>query len=105
MIAVIQKLLDYLPFFKVRKLTENEKEEVEKNGLFHLTSAKAATKILEEKKLKGRWRVTNYSNGFKRSVFLFSCDLTEREKWFNYSVDFEICIKLLRIPPEQVIIS
>lgn len=100
--VISMQLLDYLPFFKVRSLTEKEKRELEKIALIHFTSYTAKVKILEKQELKASWRVTNFSNSLKKTIFFFFGDISERAKWFNYDSQYQCKIIIKKIPAEIV---
>ena len=96
---ISMQILDFVPFFRVRSLTENEMREIEKNGLIHCTSYDAKRAILETQQLKGSWRITNFSNSFKRTIFFFSGEISERAKWFNYGSQYQCRIIIKKISP------
>lgn len=100
--VISMQLLDHLPFFKVRSLTEKEKRELEKGALIHFASYAAKVKILEKQELKASWRVTNFSNSFKKTIFFFFGNISERAKWFNYDSQYQCKIIIKKIPAEIV---
>lgn len=101
-LIISMQILDFIPFFKVRSLTKNEMHEIEKNGLIHFTSYDAKKAILETQKLRANWRVTNYSNSIKKTVFFFSGEISECAKWFNYDSQYQCRIIIKKIPSEIV---
>lgn len=82
----------------VRKINDQEKQEIEKNGLIHLTTNYAMGSIQQSRKLLGRCKLFSYSYNFKKTIFFFNGEPTSRALWFNYDDNYTKKLVLSSLP-------
>lgn len=96
-------MFGFLPYIKGRKLTDEEKKAIIKDGLSHKTTEKGKTGILAQRTILGKSGRTAYSNRFRKTAYLFANAYKKGkgEKFnFNFKYTHEIFIR--NITQEQL---